>query len=338
MTRSQKLPRPQRRASMSGASSSHFKILIASAFSNKCCGSIDKVDAKSEQCCEDERLLPRIRAMLDSGPDPPKKRGKSCYIAWDYLLEPGAATTYFAFSPPYTYSDLQGYLNCLEEFFAQPNSQGKGLPKYMDRIEMHGGGSGALAARTSSPVKPKKVKVTIEHGAVSDRTMTLWVRKDSTMLQVRQSIVEVLGLTRLSQVKLVKRMPNSERLMTPFGDTERLNQRSHLLMVGYEFPDGFAGPEPGDPEVAKESQAEPEPALPVLNGSEESWNPVSGTKIYFHRQRLCLTREGRRVDLLTLSEQSEHTSPNAKVCVETSPSSCLESLCWHQAVALCCTC
>ena len=275
-----------------------------------------EAEPKSEQCSEDERLLPRIRAMLDSGPEPPKKRGKSCYIAWDYMLEPGGATTYFAFSPPYTYADLQGYLKRLEQFFMQP-TQGKSLPAYMDSIEIHGGGSGTLASRTTSPVKPKKVKVTIEHGAVDNRKMTLWLRKDSTMLQVRQGIVEALGLTRLSQVKLVRRMPNSERLMTPFGDTERLNQRTHLLMVGYEFPDGFAGPEP---EAAQETLA-PEPALPVLNSSEESWNPICGAQIYFHRQRLCLTREGRRVDLITLSES---TSPNAKVCVETSPESCLE--------------
>ena len=191
-----------------------------------------QVDVRSEQCQKDERLLPKIRAMLDSGPEPPKKRGKSCYIAWDYVLEPGSATTYFAFSPPYTYADLQGYLNRLEQFFAQPETKGKNLPAYMESIEIHGGGSGTLAARTSSPVKPKKVKITVEHGAVDNRKMTLWVRKDSTMLQVRQSIVEVLGLGKLSQVKLVKRMPNSERLMTPFGDTERLNQRTHLLMVG----------------------------------------------------------------------------------------------------------
>ncbi|CAE7601883.1 agbl5 [Symbiodinium natans] len=191
----------------------------------------------------------------------------------------------------------------------------------MESIEIHGGGSGALAVRSSSPVKPKKVKITIEHGAVSDRKMTLWVRKDSTMLQVRQSIVEVLGLGKLSQVKLVKRMTNSDRLMTPFGDTERLNQRTHLLMVGYEFPDGFAGPEPPEPEAP---QAPPEPeALPVLNGSDDSWNPVCGENIYLHRQRLCLTREGRRVDLITLSEMSE--PPNAKVCVETSPASFLSS-------------
>ena len=282
-----------------------------------------EAEPKSEQCSEDERLLPRIRAMLDSGPEPPKKRGKSCYIAWDYMLEPGGATTYFAFSPPYTYADLQGYLKRLEQFFMQP-TQGKSLPAYMDSIEIHGGGSGTLASRTTSPVKPKKVKVTIEHGAVDNRKMTLWLRKDSTMLQVRQGIVEALGLTRLSQVKLVRRMPNSERLMTPFGDTERLNQRTHLLMVGYEFPDGFAGPEP---EAAQETQA-PEPALPVLNSSEESWNPICGAQIYFHRQRLCLTREGRRVDLITLSESM---SPNAKVCVETSPESCLERSAFLQA-------
>ena len=256
--------------------------------------------------------------MLDSGNETPKKRGKSCYIAWDYVVEP-ATTTYFAFSPPYTYTDLQGYLNRLEQFFTQSQTQGKSLPAYMESIEIHGGGSGALAVRSSSPVKPKKVKITIEHGAVSDRKMTLWVRKDSTMLQVRQSIVEVLGLGKLSQVKLVKRMTNSDRLMTPFGDTERLNQRTHLLMVGYEFPDGFAGPEPPEPEAP---QAPPEPeALPVLNGSDDSWNPVCGENIYLHRQRLCLTREGRRVDLITLSEMSE--PPNAKVCVETSPASCL---------------
>ncbi|CAE7872901.1 agbl5 [Symbiodinium microadriaticum] len=283
------------------------------------------VDTRSEQCLKDERLLPKIRTMLDSGPEPPKKRGKSCYIAWDYVLEPGSATTYFAFSPPYTYADLQGYLNRLEQFFAQPETKGKNLPAYMESIEIHGGGSGTLAARTSSPVKPKKVKITIEHGAVDNKKMTLWVRKDSTMLQVRQSIVEVLGLGKLSQVKLVKRMPNSDRLMTPFGDTERLNQRTHLLMVGYEFPDGFKGPEPEvlqAPPEAPEATPEAGPALPMLNGTEESWNPVSGSKIYLHRQRLCLTREGRRVDLLTVSELSES---NAKVCVETSPACFLSS-------------
>ena len=64
----------------------------------------------------------------------------------------------------------------------------------------------------------------------------------------------------------------------------------------------------------------------MLNGTEESWNPVSGSNIYLHRQRLCLTKEGRRVDLLTLSEhsESEMSELNAKVCVETSPPSCLE--------------
>lgn len=72
--------------------------------------------------------------------------------------------------------------------------------------------------------------------------------------------------------------------MTSVADSERLGHRSHVLLVGVDFPDGFSAPRP-PPEAA-------EPLPPAPTAPEAPlWEPRCGEKVYFHRQRLCLTQE-----------------------------------------------
>jgi len=247
-------------------------------------------DSEKSPCrLKDELLLPHVRQLVEG-----EKKRKSFYIAWDFQVE-HSITTYFAFSPPYNYASMQAYLDQLDRFF-ESKYDGEVIPSYMSRIERNGGGSGTLSQR--NPTKPPKVKVTVEHGAFEPpKKMYIWVRKDASMLQVRQAIAEALGIKKLSLVKLVKRL-GSDRLMTSVGDSERLSQKSHVLMVGHDFPDGFSAPTPEAEAPAKEE------ALPLAKGDQAQlqWEPHCGDSVYFHRQRLCLTKEGRRVDLLTVSE------------------------------------
>ncbi|CAJ1392284.1 unnamed protein product [Effrenium voratum] len=250
----------------------------------------DKQDeVKKASRVKDEILLPRVRQLLEG-----EKKRKSCYIAWDFQLDHGV-TTYFAFSPPFNYCSMQSYLRRLEDFF-RGSPRGQPLPAYMAAIEAHGGGSGTRHGSRGGKPQAPFVKVTVEHGGEAKK-MYVWVRKDATMLQVRQAVAEALKVKRTSQVKLVKRL-GSDRLMTSVPDSERLSQKCHVLMVGTDFPDGLTAKRPEEPKELPEP-LEPLPEPPEL--TSEPWEPLCGEDVYFHRERLCLTKEGRRVELLTVS-------------------------------------
>lgn len=262
---------------------------------------------------DDERLLEAVRASIAERAVPyVGKRRRVCYIAWDFEFTSAEGTTYFAFSPPYGYADLQEYLGRLGRFFDESPASGTPLPAYMPQVES-GGATGSFTPQRAVPIRPETVDITIEHGALEPpRRMRVTVRKDATLLQVREAIAQALGIARLYEVKLVKRLGRSSQLTT-LADTERLNRRTHLLMLGRDFEDGFVAPPPlfEDEEAAVD-------AAPAQDGAAASWLPRCGAGVYFHRQRLCVTPDGRRVDMLTVSQEPP---PTPRKLVEVPPSS-----------------
>jgi len=92
--------------------------------------------------------------------------------------------------------------------------------------------SGAGGTRPeSAPNPPVVVSVTVKH-AVSEGSVTVRVDETASILDVRRAALPLIGTTKLSDVKLVKKRGMS---FVSLADTDRLNGRRALLAMGVNF-------------------------------------------------------------------------------------------------------
>lgn len=77
----------------------------------------------------------------------------------------------------------------------------------------------------------KDVAVTVTH-AVEGGSVVVTVPENATILEIRRSILDLLGEKKLSTVKLVKRAGGG---FASFLDSETLSGRTELLSLGREL-------------------------------------------------------------------------------------------------------
>eukprot|EP00811_Abedinium_folium_P027249 NODE_410_length_3076_cov_8.576128.p1 GENE.NODE_410_length_3076_cov_8.576128~~NODE_410_length_3076_cov_8.576128.p1 ORF type:complete len:961 (+),score=262.44 NODE_410_length_3076_cov_8.576128:77-2884(+) len=247
----------------------------------------------SQPLRDDEAMLLHIAENEPRGQPP----HRTCYIAWDLQLPRASdvgqdSVTYFAFSPPYGYTDLQEYLSRLDHFFAGVVA-GDPLPEYVHT-------TASVRPAVVRDEKPATTEITVKH-VTDNHTMRLTVRADVTMKQVRLAIATGLGNPN-TRVKLLRR---SGGVLTAHPDSERLNEKTSLLMIGPSFPDNFVCPQ--DENLRTSTSNVGVPSAMTASAAAQEWRPRAGANIYYHHARLCRTREKRNVDMLTITEDDAPT-------------------------------
>jgi len=83
----------------------------------------------------------------------------------------------------------------------------------------------------------RQVTVRVKHGAQEGQGLDVKVSTDATILQVRKAIMNVLQESKLSQVKLVKKLGRAGTGgFATLADGEVLGQRKELIMMGRDLP------------------------------------------------------------------------------------------------------